>query len=226
MGVASCRSIFLLSNVVFNRTSASFWFSIHDFLSIGGRACSGFPARGPARPLARTPGAPPPPCTPPLSISFSFPAQQLPLPFFHLSSTSFALGVIRWTIIADYWISRWAPLPLSLPPLLCPSAHGLLPLPLSARTPAPFPFGARHRRRPCPLPCLPPPSGLFPAGARPSWLPAWPPRARPSLPRRGSPSVTLSDLFPACARPSARPQRGSLAWPPRLARHNPVRVKP
>ena len=65
------------------------------------------PRRDPDRPLPARPWRPHLPHAPlPLSISFSFPAQQLPLPLLHLSSTSFALGVIRWTVAANRRIPR------------------------------------------------------------------------------------------------------------------------
>jgi hypothetical protein len=37
---------------------------------------------------------------------FLFLRSNLPLPLFHLSSTSLALGVIRWTVAADRQIPR------------------------------------------------------------------------------------------------------------------------
>jgi hypothetical protein len=84
MGVASCRSIFLLSDVVFNRASVSPRFRFR--FAIGFRSVVvcvvGFrtglrpslarpdPARpGLARP--RAPLAPHPPCVPPLKLSLS-----------------------------------------------------------------------------------------------------------------------------------------------------------
>jgi hypothetical protein len=87
MGVASCRSISILSDVVFNHASVSFRFSIRVFLSISGRVCSGFSAGlRPGLALGARPWCPHLPHVRPLplSISFSFPAQQLPLPLFHL----------------------------------------------------------------------------------------------------------------------------------------------
>jgi hypothetical protein len=86
-----------LSDVVSDRASVSFRFSIRDLIPISGRACSGFrlgPRLGLARDLTqpgpwRVPLAPHlPPRALPLSISFLFPAQQLPLPLSHISSTS------------------------------------------------------------------------------------------------------------------------------------------
>jgi hypothetical protein len=86
MGVASCQSIFLLSDVVSNRASISFRFSVRDLISIRGRASSGFPAR-PAvwpGPTHAPPGASPPMRAPPLS-HFLFPRSNFPLPLFHLT---------------------------------------------------------------------------------------------------------------------------------------------
>jgi hypothetical protein len=78
------------------------------------------PARGltrpdPARPLARAPGAPTSPHARPLSPSHFFPRSNFHLLLFHLSSTPFALGVIRWTVASDRRIPRWAPLPFPSP---------------------------------------------------------------------------------------------------------------
>jgi hypothetical protein len=101
MVVASCRSIFLLSNVVFNRASVSFRFSTRVFLSISGRVCSGFLGQ----PLAR-----------PLSLShFRFPLSNFPLPLFHLLCP-------RCDLVDGYRRSSDSkesfPSPSSLPPLL------------------------------------------------------------------------------------------------------------
>jgi hypothetical protein len=41
MGVASCRDIFLLSDVVFNRVFVSFRISIRDWILICGLVCRG-----------------------------------------------------------------------------------------------------------------------------------------------------------------------------------------
>jgi hypothetical protein len=74
MSVASCRSIFLLFDVVFNRVFVSFRISVRDRIPIGGCACRGFlaPRCDPAQPaLARAPWRPcPSPMRPPLSLLF------------------------------------------------------------------------------------------------------------------------------------------------------------
>jgi hypothetical protein len=196
MGVASCRSIFLLSNVVFNRTSASFWFSIHDFLSIGGRACSGFPARGPARPLARTPGAPPPPCTPTSLYLIFFSRATTPSPFlpplFHLLCPR-CDPVDGYRRLLDPKVSS----PSTLPP--SPS------LSLGAWTPAPAPQCADPRPLPlrCVAPAVPLPPPLSAAPVRP-------------LPHRRAALVALG----------VAPSRAALAAPARLPVRHPVRPLP
>jgi hypothetical protein len=92
-----------LSDVVADRASVSFWFSIRDLIPISGHACSGVLAQ----PLARAPGAPPPPMRAPPSLYLIFVSRavtsspSLP-PLFHL----LALGVIRWTVAADRRIPR------------------------------------------------------------------------------------------------------------------------
>jgi hypothetical protein len=93
MSVASCRSIFLLSDVVSNRASISFRSSIRDLFSISGHESSGFSAR----PLARAPWRPSP-MRAPLPLShFLFPRSNFPLPLLQLP----CLGVIRLTVAVD-----------------------------------------------------------------------------------------------------------------------------
>jgi hypothetical protein len=97
-----------------------------------GRACSGFSAQPVARPgpaLARAPWRPPPHACPtsPLYLIFLFPHSNFPLPLFHLSSTSFALGVIQWTVAAIVGSRGELPLPLSSP--LPPSSLPVCPAP-------------------------------------------------------------------------------------------------
>jgi hypothetical protein len=131
MGVASCRSIFLFSDVVFNRASVSPRFGFR--FAFGFRSVvvcvlwASVPARDPTRPSPARLGVPParpwrptPPCAPSLSLShLIFPRNNS----LSLSSTSlshlFALGD-PVTIFAGFWIPRWAPPPLSLPPLSLP----------------------------------------------------------------------------------------------------------
>jgi hypothetical protein len=73
MVVASYRSIFLFSDVVFNRASVSFRFSIRVFLLISGCACNGLLARPVVRPSPwRAPLAPHLPHARPLPLSISF----------------------------------------------------------------------------------------------------------------------------------------------------------
>jgi hypothetical protein len=91
MVVTSCRSIFLLSDVMSNRAFVSFQFLIHDLNSVSGkreRAMGCWLGPRPTRP-----GTPLAPLSPPMRastpLSFSFPARSnFPLPLFHLSSTS------------------------------------------------------------------------------------------------------------------------------------------
>jgi hypothetical protein len=217
MVVASCRSIFLLSDVVFNRASVSFCFSIRVFLSISGRACSGFSARpGPWRPL-------------PLPISFSFPAQQLPLPLFHLlcprcdpvdgcrrssdAKVSFPSPLLYLSLPSSLPV-RVAPLPLGARPRRCPcpSPRRGLVQPLAAPCPSPraAPSGPRGaparspsaRPRRCPYP---------PLGVAPSGLPGGAPcppltRPRPALPQRCPCPLARPSSDPPYVAP-ARPRR-------------------
>ena len=103
MGVASCRSIFLLSDAVSNRVFVPFQSSIHNLDSIRGKRvrAEGFSpgsrprlSRGSTQP-SLTPGVnlAPSPHAPPLS-HFLFPRSKFTLPLFHLSSISLALGGI------------------------------------------------------------------------------------------------------------------------------------
>jgi hypothetical protein len=155
MGVASCRSIFLLSDVVFNRVFVSSCFGFRfmiGFRSVVVRVVGFCPATrpSPARSaLARAPLAPvPPPCAPPFSpfLSFDFPAQQPPL--LHLSLSPYgALGFGDGD--RQIWTPRCAPLhspshspspSLSSPPVLLPCVR---PLPRPSRV-----CGLYARRRP------------------------------------------------------------------------------
>jgi hypothetical protein len=81
MVVASCRSIFLLYDVVSNRAFVLFRFLIRDLNSVRGKRERAVGCRPDPRPR-RAPGAVLPPCAPhpSLSLSFSFPMQQLPSP--------------------------------------------------------------------------------------------------------------------------------------------------
>jgi hypothetical protein len=88
MGVASCRSIFILSDVVYNRAFVSFWFSVRYLNAIRGKR---------VRAVGCRPGPRPGPGTllMPFSLShFSFPRSNIPLPLFHLSPPPLALGGI------------------------------------------------------------------------------------------------------------------------------------
>jgi hypothetical protein len=198
MGVASCRSIFLLSDVVFNRDIVSFRFGFR--FVIGFRSvvscvvgfCPG-PRPSPARPdlaqpgpAQRAPASPMRPLSPFSLIQFSRTATPSPPP---LSLPPCALGD-PVTVIAGFWI----------PEVSSPS----LSLPLSLPLPSLFP--------PCMPPFLPPPSrvrlcGLPRAAA---WLIAVPwsgGTACPNHPtrRRGpapaSPPAWPRDPVPAPTRP-------------------------
>jgi hypothetical protein len=104
MVVASCRSIFLLSDVVSNRAFVSFRFSVRDLNAIRGKrvravGCQPGPQPGPVRGVApprptqprRAAGALPPPMHVPPSLSFLFSRATTSL---SLSSTSPCLGGI------------------------------------------------------------------------------------------------------------------------------------
>jgi hypothetical protein len=123
MGVASCRSIFILSDVVFNRASVSPRFGFR--FTIGFRsvvACVVGSRPGLAQP---GPSAPPSPCAPPPSLYLIlFPTQQPPPtplpPLFHLLCP-------RCDPVDgchDRRSPRWAPTSLSLP---LPSPFSSLP---------------------------------------------------------------------------------------------------
>jgi hypothetical protein len=145
-----------LPDVVSDRASVSFRFSIRVFLSISGRACSGFSARPGMRPDPAQPLAPHLPHAPhvPLSISFLFPAQQLPSP----SLIPLALGVIRWTVATIIEPRGELPLPppLSLPSLPSPCARPSRGPPWWRPFPAaPRPSLAAPPHAPSPRPCVP-----------------------------------------------------------------------
>jgi hypothetical protein len=152
MGVASCRSISLLFDVMFNHTfvSSRYRFRFAFGIPISGCACREIltcdatqpgPARpGPAwpGPGSRAPGALPLPirAPPPFSsfLSFNSPAQQLPLLHLSLFSPCGALG------FGDGNRRIWIP-EVSSPPL---SLSRFLPFSPLRMTP-PFP----SRARPC-----------------------------------------------------------------------------
>jgi hypothetical protein len=199
MSVASCRSIFLLSNVVLYRASASprfrFRFAI-GFRSVvvcvvGFRPGSRPSPVRPGLALSWRPSLHPCARSPSLSLSLNFFPRNNSL---SLSSTSLSptssLGD-PVTVIAEFLDPQGAlpPTPLSLPPP-----------PLSSP-----PRGAPCSRRRAP--------------ARHG--PAWPPTLPPAHPR----ATPASRLNATSARPSrcalappgaapARPPRGALAWPP------------
>jgi hypothetical protein len=121
MGVASCRSIFIC-------------------LMLCLIACPSRFRKDLARLLApHTPHVPLP------LYLILFPAQQLPLPLSHLSSTSFALGVIRWTLATI--VEPRGELP---PPSLFPSPLPPPPFPVHPCWPPAAP--PRPRARPWPRP--------------------------------------------------------------------------
>jgi hypothetical protein len=216
MGVASCRSIFLLSDVVFNHASVSprfgFRFAI-GFRSVvvcvvGFRPNLGQP--GPAR------GAPHPPCAPPPSLSHcvsraATSSPSLP-PLFHLFALGDPVDGYRW--ILNPKVS--SPLPFSLPlsPSLSPCMWRPHPCPSSRspRGPSPLPLAPAPRRGPTPLPSArrhvaPTP----PLGAT---------RGTPPLPLAAAPCPRScpAALGPRCG---SRP----LAWPARpLVRPLPLAV--
>jgi hypothetical protein len=172
MGVASCRSIFLLSDVVFNRVSVSPRFGFR--FAIGFRSVVvcvvGFrpgPRPSPARSSA--PQAPPhPPCVPPPSLSHFVSRATTSSPSLPPLSHLLALGDLV-TVVAGFWIPRCASLSLSLSQL-------------PPHSPSPRGAPARPRRRPrrrgggagraAPLPYR-------------SAAPSSPPCGAPTLPWRG-----------------------------------------
>jgi hypothetical protein len=193
MVVASCRSIFLLCDAVFNRASVSFRFFIRVFISIRGRVAVGFrpgprsvPARDPTRRLAPLP----PPCAPPTLylIFVSRAATSM-----SLSSTSFSLGVIRWTVAAIVEPRGELPPPLSPSPLpLPPSPACSLP----GHTPSPW-----LRALPCRAP-FPNPRRL-PSHTLPGHVLS-PARAPPLVARRSWPRRSLAARAPGALPRSMR----------------------
>jgi hypothetical protein len=166
MGVASCRIIFLLSDVVFSRVCClvSFQILLRE-LNFDLWLCvpRGFDPRcGPAR-LGLGPRALPLPMSPPspsLLPLIQFSCAQLPLSPTSLSLPHGALGFRD----ADHrnLDPRGEPPPLSLLPLLPPLPHPTRPPP-AARPPRPRPAPppsraprAPPRQRPAPPPCLAP----------------------------------------------------------------------
>jgi hypothetical protein len=132
-----------LSDVVFDRASVSFRFSIRGLILISGRACSGFsawsavrPGLRPdlARPLARAPTSPH--VRPSLSLShFLFPCSN----FLSLTSTSLPPSCPRCDPVDGY--RRLSDPKVSFPsPLLAPS----FPFPLPCARPSP-PGGSPRR---------------------------------------------------------------------------------
>jgi hypothetical protein len=225
MSVASCRIIFLLSDVVFNRMCClvSFRFLLRELNSNRWlRVPQDFDPRcGPAQPSparpssARAPLAPVPSPAPPSLVSFPYynsPVQQ-PLSLSPISLAPHgALGLgdgDRRNL--DPEVS--SPLPLSL----FPSP----PLSSSLRTPCPHrapPPAARPVRHLCPraAPCAPggsPPCG--PAPRRPGGSPrgGWPraPRAPTVARPRGPVSAPRAPTCPATPRSRVPGTRGVFA---------------
>jgi hypothetical protein len=132
MGVASCRSIFIC-------------------LMLCLIACPSRFRKDLARLLApHTPHVPLP------LYLILFPAQQLPLPLSHLSSTSFALGVIRWTVAAIIEPRGELPPPSLFPSPLPPPSFPARPCwPLAAPRPRPGRAIVRALPRPWSCPCWP-----------------------------------------------------------------------
>jgi hypothetical protein len=196
MGVASCRSIFLLSDVVFNHASISPHFGFR--FAIGFRSVIvcvvGFhpdPRPSPARPNLGRPGpargAPHPPrvLPPSLSHSISRAATSSPSipPLFHL----FALGdpVDGYRRILNPKVS--SPLPFSLPVRVAPPS-----LPFVAQPP--WPLAPAPRR-----------GGVWPPPLPLARLAA--PRHSPSL-RPPAPTLAPRRLAPGAARGPWRGLRG------------------
>jgi hypothetical protein len=163
MVVASCRSIFILSNVVFNRAFVSFWFSVCDLNSIRGMRARVVgcrpglrpnPARGAAHPDPTRPrharGTPSPHTRPPPPSHFYIPAQQLPSPSLPPLSTS---PCLRWDFGEQLSpiVEPRGELSLSSPlfsPSSPPSPYGQCPQrPL--RSPPPARRGTTRRPTPC-----------------------------------------------------------------------------
>jgi hypothetical protein len=159
MGDASCRSIFLLSDVVSDHASVSFWFSIRGLFSISGRACSGSLAWPVARPGLAL--APHPPCVPLSSLShFLFPCSNFSLPLFHILCP-------RCDPVDGYHRSSSPKVSSPSPPISSPLPPFLPPLRAAPCDlwPAAWPRAASGRwRGPCVPPRAPPRRG--PPGAR------------------------------------------------------------
>jgi hypothetical protein len=202
MSVASCRSIFPLSDVVFNCASVSprFGFLIRNWIPISGRSCCGLLSRPTTQPGPARSRAHPHPHAPPLSHFVSraaTPSPSLP-PLSHLH----ALGdpVDGYHRIFDPKVS---------------SSH--------SPSPSPFPFPA------C-VPAPPPPRGAaswsLPLARS---LPGSRSAAFPVPSRAASPPPAARLPGPSCAA-SLAPTRGPLpvaarrGCPSRLARRVPVRV--
>jgi hypothetical protein len=194
MSVASCRSIFPLSDVVFNCASVSprFGFLIRNWIPISGRSCCGLLSRPTTQPGPARSRAHPHPHAPPLSHFVSraaTPSPSLP-PLSHLH----ALGdpVDGYHRIFDPKVS---------------SSH--------SPSPSPFPFPA------C-VPAPPPPRrGLLvpPPRAQPPRLPQ---RGLPGALARGLPPPRGAAPWPlvrGLSSPDARPPaRGGAARLPLAAR--------
>jgi hypothetical protein len=194
MGVASCRIIFLLSDVVFSRVCClvSFQILLRE-LNFDLWLCvpRGFDPRcGPAR-LGLGPRALPLPMSPPspsLLPLIQFSCAQLPLSPTSLSLPHGALGFRD----ADHrnLDPRGEPPPLSLLPLLPPLPHPTRP-PLAARPPRP---------RPAPPPSRAP---RAPPRQRPAPPPASPHAASSAVPWAASQAAPSRGV----SAPSPRPQR-------------------
>jgi hypothetical protein len=216
MGVASCRSTYLC--LMLRVHLVPFRISIRDLIPFSGRARRGFRSEkwlgptqpnptqpSPARPCA--PLAPTPPMRPLLlSLSFGFPAQQLPSP----SSTSLSPWCPRdWRRRSPEFGPRGE---LPSPPLLSFS-----PSPSSSFPPArALSFPCSRAPLPSPLAggAAPPP----PCPRRHEAAPALPSPRRHAAPapcsRGGAPAPPPARL----ARPPVRPRRGlgplrASSWP-------------